>query len=642
MAQEKILSITKSNNMITTPYSIDVNRIKSNSQIEIYDPTGVYAQRLVTANGITYLQGGKADRDITDQRMMLSGWYGTPLSDFRISMAAGTQPKVRIEGASTYDILHRGNMPTPEDIKAMAIYDRPIDDDCDKAIMPGNYGIFANTKNTPVGTGPSGSTLLVTKWGNGSNAQIFFSYTENRVWVRRQYISVWQPWAEMYTSLNKQPVGGMGLGVGDGTANATTVTGGVRDFNLIKTTGTFTVEGNWANGVDNTATATAHVGVVEVKQRAFDNLTIQKYSNWVTVGGSVEPREFTRIWINAVEGWQPWFSTGLWESVNTYRTGILRHNNSTNDDSVYPYVSYTKERYRDGVAAGVPYTIGEISFRAGSTNRYDPHSGDQLSRIIGQATNTSTTGEYEGTLFLASRYRRGSDGAQADTSTLRISRDVGAEFTHAGKKVGINTGVVTADKFMTSTSGYVLQHATNTQQGIYFDNRTILGGGSSGIVIRPNGSGTPTGETVFGSDGTILNNQVPTTGSHLTNKTYVDKTISGSLSSIIGLKDADDLDNIKTAGFYSQSANIKATTANHYPVGKAGNLQVMTSAGTIQVYYVYNSSEVWSRAQYSTSAWTKWERNYTKSEVDVLLSQLRTDINEGMKQLTTVGSWPGV
>ncbi|WP_270668244.1 hypothetical protein [Aeromonas sp. QDB12] len=72
---------------------------------------------------------------------------------------------------------------------------------------------------------------------------------------------------------------------------------------------------------------------------------------------------------------------------------------------------------------------------------------------------------------------------------------------------------------MTSTSGYVLQHATNTQQGIYFDNRTILGGGSTGVIIRPNGSGTPTGETVFGIDGTILNNNVPTTGSHLTNKT---------------------------------------------------------------------------------------------------------------------------
>ncbi|WP_202301570.1 pyocin knob domain-containing protein [Dryocola clanedunensis] len=29
-----------------------------------------------------------------------------------------------------------------------------------------------------------------------------------------------------------------------------------------------------------------------------------------------------------------------------------------------------------------------------------------------------------------------------------------------------------------------------------------------------------------------------------------------------------------------------------------------------QVYYVYNSSRVWSRSQYSTGAWTPWAREY--------------------------------
>lgn len=590
------------------PLVVD-GKLTTKSQLEVIDSTGVYGQRLVNASGLNYVQAGKMDRDVADQKLMLSGWYGTPLSSLRFSLATGTQPQVSW-GSSSYDILHRGNMPTPEEIKAMAIYDRPTGDDCNNAILPGNYGIFANTANTPYGTGPSGSTLLVTRWGNGASTQIFFSYTQDRVFVRRMYISVWQPWTEIYTSANKQPVGGMGLGVGD-SPNALTVTGNVRDFNLIKTNGTFTIEGSWANGIDNTASATAHTGIVEVKQRAFDNLTIQKFSYWVTIAGFVEPREYTRIWINATEGWGPWVASGMWESVNTYRTGILRHNNSTNDDSVYPYVSYAKEKYRDGVAVGTPYTIGEVSFRVGTTNRYDPHSGDQLSRILGQATNTSTAGEYDGSLFLASRLRR-TDGTQADSSTIRISRDVGSEFTHGGKKVQIENGNVNAEKFIVTSSGYALQYSGNANQGIYLDNRTIVGGGSSGVVIRPNGSGTTTGETVFGSDGTILNNQVPTTGSHLTNKTYVDKTVAGSLSSIIPLKDADDLDNMKTAGFYSQVANAKATLANHYPVEKAGNLIVTTSAGTIQKYWVYNSSEVWSRAQYSSGAWKPWYRDYNE------------------------------
>uniref|UniRef100_A0AB39TZC8 Hinge connector of long tail fiber distal connector n=1 Tax=Aeromonas phage vB_AdhaM_G2 TaxID=3238786 RepID=A0AB39TZC8_9CAUD len=592
---------------------VEANRIKSNGQVEVYDSaTNTYAQRLVASGSLLYFQGGKVDRDVTDQRIAFSGWYGTPLTQVRFNMAAGVNPQVSY-GNTNYDIFHKGNLPSAEEVKAMAVYDRPPEDDCDKAIIPGNYGVFANTKNTPVagGIGPSGSTLLVTRWGNGANAQIFFSYTENRVWVRRQYIGVWQPWAEMYTSLNKQPVGGMGLGVGD-SPNAITVTGGVRDFNLIKTNGVFTVDGNWSNGTDNTTTATAHTGIVEVKQRSIDNLTIQKFSNWVTVGGFVEPREFTRVWINAVEGWQPWLPSGVWEQVNTYRTGILRHNNSTNDDSVYPYVSYTKEKYRDGVAVGIPYTIGEISFRAGSTNRYDPHTGDQLSRIIGQATNTSTSGEYEGTLFLASRYRRGSDGSTADTSTLRISRDVGAEFTHAGKKVQIENGNVNAEKFIATTSGYALQYSGNASQGIYLDNRTIIGGGSSGVVVRPNGSGTVTGETVFNPNGTISNNQAPTLAMHLTNKAYVDGVALGGFSSIITLRDTDNLNDIKTAGIYSQVANAKALTSLNYPVEKAGNLIVTTSAGVIQKYWVYNSSEVWSRAQYNTGAWKPWYRDYNE------------------------------
>ncbi|QMV29089.1 hypothetical protein AP1_0382 [Aeromonas phage AP1] len=247
---------------------VEANRIKSNGQVEVYDSaTNTYAQRLVASGSLLYFQGGKVDRDVTDQRIAFSGWYGTPLTQVRFNMATGVNPQVSY-GNTNYDIFHKGNLPSAEEVKAMAVYDRPPEDDCDKAIMPGNYGVFANTKNTPNdgGTGPSGSTLLVTRWGNGANAQIFFSYTQDRVWVRRQYIGVWQPWAEMYTSLNKQPVGGMGLGVGD-SPNAITVTGGVRDFNLIKTNGVFTVDGNWSNGTDNTTTATTHTGIVEVKQR---------------------------------------------------------------------------------------------------------------------------------------------------------------------------------------------------------------------------------------------------------------------------------------------------------------------------------------------------------------------------------------
>ncbi|ADQ53167.1 gp36 hinge connector of long tail fiber distal connector [Aeromonas phage 65] len=440
---------TVNGNLATTGNFSAQGKITSTANAGIENMDDVYAQRMVLSGSQGYFQAGKKDRDVNDQKMVFSGWFGTPLSQYRISMATGIQPQV-LQGGVNYDILHRGNMPTPEDIKAMAIYDRPTGDDCNNAILPGNYGIFANTANTPFGIGPSGSTLLVTRWGNGANSQIFFPYGSDRVFVRRQHISVWQPWFELYSTSNKQPVGGMGLGVGD-APNALTITGNVRDFNLAKINGTFTIEGSWANGVNNTANAEGHAGILQISQRSIDNLTVQKYTTWLTGQGVNHHREFTRIWINDTEGWNNWLPSGTWESVNTYRTGILRLNNQTNDDSVYPYVSYTKEKYRDTIAPGTYYTVGEISFRAGSSNRYDPHSGDQLSRILGMVTNTATAGEYDGSLFLASRLRR-TDGTVADSSTLAINRDLGVEFTHAAKKVQINTGRVTADEFFQNTA----------------------------------------------------------------------------------------------------------------------------------------------------------------------------------------------
>lgn len=71
-----------------------------------------------------------------------------------------------------------------------------------------------------------------------------------------------------------------------------------------------------------------------------------------------------------------------------------------------------------------------------------------------------------------------------------------------------------------------------------------------------------------------------------------------------------DLDTMKTPGVWSQSANAEATTALHYPEASAGSLVIYQAAGIIQEYRVYNTSRVWSRAQYSSGAWTAWAKQY--------------------------------
>lgn len=554
---------------------------------------------------------------------------------------------------------------------------------CNSATESGFYQIYSGTTDTPYGSGPSGSTMVVSKWGASGVMQTFYSYISDRVHVRRMYTGVWQPWFELYSTQSKptaQDIGAVGLvgnqimdgqltirkpnassqlvldayqtydanivfrslgvsrwqlwqdnqqesgsnsgsnfklrayndagaslgdvlsvtrqtlvtnfskvptvtavqdtqdnqlarvdyvnskvlqstgGTGVGTnPNATTITGGVRDFDLAKTNGTFTVEGSWANGVNNDQIQASHTGILEVSQRSFDNLTIQKFSYWATAQGSTNHRQYTRIWVNATEGWAPWVPTGIWESVNTYRTGILRRNTVGSDDSIYPYVSYTKENFRDTIPVGTAYTIGEISFRANSANRYDPHTADQMTRILGQVINTATTGEYDGSLFLASRYRNGTTGLTGDTSTLQINRTVGAEFTHGAKKVQINTGKVTADEFFQNTPQSAL----------------------------PNSSAR---------------------------RDYVDASVSRTIVASQLLTVNDNLDTLKSPGVYKNTSNAVASTQGlNYPAGLAGTLVVLEGAGVTQRYYVYNSSTVYSRAQYTTGPWTPWIRDYNEA-----------------------------
>jgi hypothetical protein len=78
----------------------------------------------------------------------------------------------------------------------------------------------------------------------------------------------------------------------------------------------------------------------------------------------------------------------------------------------------------------------------------------------------------------------------------------------------------------------------------------------------------------------------------------------------IGIDAGQNLNDFKTAGLYFQGMNVNTSSALNYPENNAGALIVLRSAGITQIYYVYNSSRIWSRSQYSTGAWTPWAREY--------------------------------
>nr|WP_223673722.1 pyocin knob domain-containing protein [Proteus terrae] len=71
-----------------------------------------------------------------------------------------------------------------------------------------------------------------------------------------------------------------------------------------------------------------------------------------------------------------------------------------------------------------------------------------------------------------------------------------------------------------------------------------------------------------------------------------------------------NLNNYKTAGIYFQPANVNATANLNYPEAMAGTLIVLKNAGITQLYYVYNTSRIYSRSQYDKGNFTPWAKEF--------------------------------
>ncbi|MCA6221903.1 tail fiber assembly protein [Photorhabdus antumapuensis] len=78
----------------------------------------------------------------------------------------------------------------------------------------------------------------------------------------------------------------------------------------------------------------------------------------------------------------------------------------------------------------------------------------------------------------------------------------------------------------------------------------------------------------------------------------------------ISLGDKADLNSYKTPGIYHQEYDAHAKNGLNYPEFLAGSLVVLKSAGTVQRYFVYNSSRVYTRSQFHDNPWTPWTREY--------------------------------
>lgn len=115
-------------------------------------------------------------------------------------------------------------------------------------------------------------------------------------------------------------------------------------------------------------------------------------------------------------------------------------------------------------------------------------------------------------------------------------------------------------------------------------------------------------------------NKYQAKGSYVaTTRKVNDKPLSGDVTvtsqdifsnQAISIGANQNLNNYKTAGIYFQPANSNATANLNYPEAMAGTLIVLKNAGITQLYYVYNTSRIYSRSQYGTGNFTPWAKEF--------------------------------
>lgn len=195
-ANNIVFDIDKVKSKITTPYSVESGATVEAKSL-IAGSGSTHGMRLaIDGNGNGYIQSGQQDKDATDQKLICSGWYGTPLTNMNITMKQDINPKVKW-GNIEYSMYHEGFRPSTLQETSLS------SKSCNDAIESGFYSIFSGTTDTPFGTGPSGSSMIVAKWGSNGVSQTFYTYNTDRVFVRRLEGGVWKDWFELYSTAKK-------------------------------------------------------------------------------------------------------------------------------------------------------------------------------------------------------------------------------------------------------------------------------------------------------------------------------------------------------------------------------------------------------------------------------------------------------
>lgn len=87
------------------------------SDLQYKQADGAYGLRLAVSSAIAYLQGGKTDSTLDDQKLYLSGWLGNPLSAFKIYADAVL---IHRKSGVDYKIFDEANKPAIGDVTGLS------------------------------------------------------------------------------------------------------------------------------------------------------------------------------------------------------------------------------------------------------------------------------------------------------------------------------------------------------------------------------------------------------------------------------------------------------------------------------------------------------------------------------------------
>lgn len=128
----------------------------------------------------------------------------------------------------------------------------------------------------------------------------------------------------------------------------------------------------------------------------------------------------------------------------------------------------------------------------------------------------------------------GVDGMGTATGSLVTKAYADAiDVKNVAKAGDTMTGALIATQFKAS-SDYGFVRSTNDAQGMFVgaDGRTIIGGGTGALILRPQGISNAAGESVFNNDGTIAISKTGTADDHLVTKKYVDDKVGTAVQSV--------------------------------------------------------------------------------------------------------------